>query len=128
MTDISQRTLGDLVIANPSRARILERHGLDHCCGGRRTLKEACAAAGLDEQVVQADLGASEVDPADWVELDPPALARHIADTHHRYLHEELPLLDALAEKVLMRTNADIPSSQTYGSWLPPSERKWSRT
>jgi regulator of cell morphogenesis and NO signaling len=47
------------------------------------------------------DLGASEVDPADWVELDPPALARHIADTHHRYLHEELPLLDALAEKVL---------------------------
>jgi regulator of cell morphogenesis and NO signaling len=101
MTDISQRTLGDLVTANPSRARILERHGLDYCCGGRRTLKEACAAAGLDEQAVQADLGASEVDPADWVELDPPALARHIADTHHRYLHEELPLLDALAEKVL---------------------------
>jgi regulator of cell morphogenesis and NO signaling len=101
MTDISQRTLGDLVTANPSRARILERHGLDYCCGGRRTLKEACAAAGLDEQAVQADLGASEVDPADWVELDPSALAQHIVDTHHRYLHEELPLLDALAEKVL---------------------------
>jgi hypothetical protein len=54
MTDISERTLGDLVTANPSRARILERHGLDYCCGGRRTLKEACAAAGLDEQAVQA--------------------------------------------------------------------------
>lgn len=41
------------------------------------------------------------VTPGTWAHLDPPALARHIVETHHRYLHEELPLLDALAEKVL---------------------------
>jgi regulator of cell morphogenesis and NO signaling len=36
-----------------------------------------------------------------WTSLDAPALATHVVDTHHRYLHEELPLVDALAAKVL---------------------------
>jgi regulator of cell morphogenesis and NO signaling len=36
-----------------------------------------------------------------WVGLEPSALADHIVEVHHRYLQEELPLLDALAEKVL---------------------------
>ena len=42
-----------------------------------------------------------EAADTDWIDLDPPALAAHIVDIHHRYLHEELPLLDALAAKVL---------------------------
>lgn len=102
MTDTYDQTLGDLVTSNPMTARVLERHGLDYCCGGRRTLHDACADAGVDEQLVQADLDATDTGlPGDWTELDPAALAQHIVETHHRYLHEELPLLDALAEKVL---------------------------
>jgi regulator of cell morphogenesis and NO signaling len=102
MTDISDRTLGDLVTANPAAARLLERHGLDYCCGGRHSLLDACAAAGVDEGVVRAEIDAAgAVPPAAWTQLDAAALARHIVDTHHRYLHEELPLLDALAAKVL---------------------------
>ena len=100
-TDLAHLTLGELVVASPHAARILELHGLDYCCGGRRTVTEACAAAGADEAVVVADLAvAPGSSPADWATLDPPALARHIVEHHHRYLHEELPLLDALAEKV----------------------------
>jgi regulator of cell morphogenesis and NO signaling len=38
---------------------------------------------------------------ADWAALEPAELADHIVATHHAYLHEELPLLDALAAKVL---------------------------
>lgn len=102
MTDTYDRTLGDLVTSNPLTARVLERHGLDYCCRGRRTLHDACADAGVDEQRVQADLDATDTSsPGGWTDLDPPALAHHIVETHHRYLHEELPLLDALAEKVL---------------------------
>jgi regulator of cell morphogenesis and NO signaling len=102
MTDTSDLTLGDLVTANPASARVLERHGLDYCCGGQRTLRDACNAAGLDEEAVRVDLDGSTDEPsAAWADLDPPALAQHIVDTHHHYLHEELPLLDALAEKVL---------------------------
>ena len=51
--------------------------------------------------LVTAELSAlTEHDDTTWTALDPPALADHIVATHHRYLWEELPLLDALAVKV----------------------------
>jgi len=102
MTDIQDPTLGDLVATNPAAARVLEGFGLDYCCRGTRTLADACADAGVDAAAVAAKLADLDV-PGDatWTLLDAPALAEHIVATHHRYLHEELPLLDALAEKVL---------------------------
>lgn len=102
MTDVKTRTLGDLVADNPATARTLDRLGLDYCCHGERTLAAACAAAGLDPAAVAAELEA--VEPAgdrSWTNLEPAALADHIVEAHHVYLKEELPLLDALAEKVL---------------------------
>ena len=102
MTDIQTRTLGDIVAGNPATARALDRLGLDYCCHGQRSLESACAEAGLDPVAVLAELDA--IGPGgdtSWARLEPPALADHIVESHHRYLKEELPLLDALAEKVL---------------------------
>ena len=42
--------LGELAAANPSATRVFLRHRLDFCCGGRRTLAEACESAGLNPQ------------------------------------------------------------------------------
>lgn len=96
-------TLGALVTAHPRLARDLERRGLDYCCGGGRTLDEACRAAGLDPETIAAEM-AAQVDatepPPEWAALDPPALVDHIVATHHRYLWDELPRLIALADKV----------------------------
>ena len=49
-------TLAELVTADPSLARELERRGLDYCCGGTRTLQQACAAQDLDPETVFEDL------------------------------------------------------------------------
>ena len=96
------RSLGDLVAERPSTARVLERHGLDYCCNGHRSLAEASASAGVDPFAIAAELAELADDPGDDVgRLGPTELAEHILATHHAYLHEELPLLDALAEKVL---------------------------
>jgi regulator of cell morphogenesis and NO signaling len=101
MTDLQTSTLGDLVAGQPSAARVLEGFGLDYCCHGDQPLDEACREAGLDPARVTEALGAITDSGDDtWTALDPPALADHIVDVHHRYLHEELPLLDALAAKV----------------------------
>ena len=104
-TDVPQidvrRTLGELVAERPARARVLERHGLDYCCHGQRTLADASAEAGLDPDRVAHEL-AEVTDTADSEvdHLGPEALVDHILDTHHRYLHEELPRLVELADKV----------------------------
>jgi regulator of cell morphogenesis and NO signaling len=96
------RTLGDLVAERSDAARIFDRLGLDYCCHGDRTLADACDAAGLDAATVAATLDASADGVDDgWAKLDAPDLADHIVATHHTYLREELPLLEALADKVL---------------------------
>lgn len=101
MTDV-HASLGQVVAENPAAARALDRFGLDYCCHGERTLAVACAEAGLEPTEVVAELDAVPIDgDRSWTELPPSALADHLVETHHRYLKEELPLLDALAEKVL---------------------------
>ena len=102
MTAIDTTTLGDLVAANPATARVFDEFGLDYCCHGERTLIEACEQGGLDPAVVTEKLADLDVKGDNsWTTLDAPELAAHIVETHHRYLHAELPLLEELAAKVL---------------------------
>lgn len=102
MTALHHLSLGELAIRRPSATRVLERYALDYCCGGNRSLLDACRERGLDAEQVLAEVesAAPEETPADWVELPPAQLARHLVDTHHRYLQGELPAVDQLAEKV----------------------------
>jgi regulator of cell morphogenesis and NO signaling len=104
-------TLGDIVTAHPALARELERRGLDYCCGGRRSLGDACRAAGVDPAAMAADLAAATDarGPDPWVDLDPSALVDHITTVHHRYLWAELPRLSALLERVVAAHNDRHP-------------------
>lgn len=94
-------TLGDLVIEDPRRARVLERYGIDYCCNGQRPLDAATQEAGLDLDEVASALVMPDAPPAqNWQQLENAALAHDIVDTHHAYLWEELPRLQALVDKV----------------------------
>ena len=95
-------TLAAIVDANPASVRILERHQLDYCCGGHRTLEQACSERDLDPVAVLAELGALQpAVAAEWTTMGVSELVDHIEATHHRYLHQELPRLAALTDKVV---------------------------
>ena len=97
----TDRTLADLVTADPGAARVLERYGLDYCCGGGRPLDQACAAAGVDPATVLDALAAAPATSTpDWATMAPEVLVDHLEATHHAYLHTELPRLTPLADKV----------------------------
>ena len=92
----------NLANRHPSLAGGLERRGLDYSCGGDRTLVEGCRPLRVDEGETARELS-EELTPepeGDWVGMGPTELVDHIEATHHRYLHEELPRLGALADKV----------------------------
>lgn len=99
-----QRALGDLVAQNPARARVFERYGIDYCCGGRKSLADACTHQSLSVAGVLNELDACDREaPAapDAVEgACLAALADHIEQTHHAYLKSELPRLTTLLERV----------------------------
>jgi regulator of cell morphogenesis and NO signaling len=97
------RSLAKLVLERPSAARVLERLGLDYCCGGRRSLRAACADRGLDPHTVAVFLE-HELDPVglearDWLSAPLADLCAHIVEEHHDRLRSELPRLGELAER-----------------------------
>jgi regulator of cell morphogenesis and NO signaling len=92
------------VAEQPARSRVFEGFGIDYCCGGKRTLADACVAKGLDLRKVTEALNAldvvSEPIAVDWTKTTMTTLADHIERTHHQYLREALPRLSMLTQKV----------------------------
>ncbi len=103
--DVSM-TLAEAVDRFPLLAREFEKRGLDYCCGGGRTVGEACARIGLDPQATVAELEAvtatTAAQPAEWTTMPADVLVDHIEATHHRYLWDELPRVAALVDKIVM--------------------------
>ena len=96
-------TLGELVNFHPQLAREFERRGLDYCCGGRRTLVDACTTKGIDSTLTATELNAvvTEQVATEWSTMKPVEIVDHLEATHHRYLRDELPRLSALVAKIL---------------------------
>jgi len=101
----AQTTVGELVVEQPGRARVFERHGIDFCCGGKTPLSDACAKKSIDIEQIIGELNAADKAPAtrdeaDWSKASLSNLIDHIVDTHHAYLVLELPRLSAIVAKV----------------------------
>lgn len=115
-TPLPERTVGELVAELPARSRVFQRHHIDFCCQGGRTLREACESKGLDTETIAAeieavshcrDAGDGPVNPA---ELPLDALAGYIVERHHHYLRNELPRLHTMAERVAKVHGGHTPS------------------
>jgi regulator of cell morphogenesis and NO signaling len=101
-----QTTVGQMVVERPQRSRVFDRLHINYCCGGKRTLEEACAKRGLDLEAVLGELEAFDAEAEAQPDGVRPAnltmteLADDIEQTHHAFLREELPRLGGLVKKV----------------------------
>lgn len=109
-------TLGGLVARDPSAGTLFEQLGIDYCCGGRRTLAEACAPRGLDAETVavmldalHAGRGRPRPDEHDVARASITELCDHIVIAHHERLRTELPQIAELLDTVVRVHGADHP-------------------
>lgn len=104
----TDETLGEIAAKDLRKAEVFKKYGLDFCCGGKKTVKEACEEKGIDvtkveQELQQADKNASNNVSAralpynDW-SLD--FLADYIVNTHHSYVRKTIPTLRQYSEKV----------------------------
>ena len=99
--------IGDLVLATPATMRVFETLNIDYCCGGHRSLAEACGLAGQELQEVLALLeavpaaGTEPEGPQKWQDAPLDRLVDHIESTHHVFTRSELGRVAPLMEKVL---------------------------
>jgi len=103
-TSIKDETLGQIAVNDLRKAEIFKKYGLDFCCGGKKTVKQACEAKGIDVAKVEQELLQADKNPVtrplpynDWP-LD--FLADYIVNTHHTYIRKLLPEIKVYATKV----------------------------
>jgi regulator of cell morphogenesis and NO signaling len=98
-------TVRDLAVQVPGATRVFEKLGIDYCCGGGKSLHDACMGAGISlEEVMQALEHGKErysgESAGDWQDRPLADLAAHIVEKHHGYTRAELLRLEQLAAKV----------------------------
>ena len=101
----TDETLGQMAAADLRKAEVFKKFGLDFCCNGQKTLKEACKEKGLDvtkveQELQQTDKKSTPAAALPYNEWDPGFLSDYIVNTHHRYLRKNLPEIRQYAAKV----------------------------
>ena len=92
MQPLENRTVREVASADPRAARIFEKFGIDYCCGGEKSLAQACSAANVSvRQVAEAlEKPSAEEDARDWQKTSLAELIRHIVEKHHGYVQQEI--------------------------------------
>ena len=99
------KTVRDYALEIPAATRIFEKLGIDYCCGGGKSLADACTKAGIAVEDVLSSLetGGRSDEAATFKEWDSASQAEliaHIVEKHHVFTREELERLEALLAKV----------------------------
>jgi len=101
------KTVRELAIGIPNATRIFEKMKIDYCCGGNKSLEEACATAGVEvAELERLFAQATESDAPlngllDLQNLTVTDLIGHILAKHHVYTKEEMARLQPLIQKVI---------------------------
>ena len=105
MSAIAEKTVRELALESSSATRVFEKLGIDYCCGGNKSLEEACLTANLPIEKVRKALDDAERETnrgagRDWQHEPLSEVIAHINVTHHNYVREEIARLGPLFEKV----------------------------
>nr|WP_136526413.1 iron-sulfur cluster repair di-iron protein [Geomonas ferrireducens] len=97
-------TVGSVVAKDFRAAEVLEKYGIDFCCGGNVPLAQACREKGIDIEALRGELEEVATRPQDrsqnYDAWDLPFLADYIKNQHHSYLKENIPTIAAYADKI----------------------------
>ncbi len=104
VASISNSTVGDLVADDFRTAFVFKKHGIDFCCGGKRTVERACRDRDVSVAQIAGEILAVQAQPqapeprfAEWTAAE---LVDYIVDRHHGYVNANLGLITEFAVKV----------------------------
>jgi regulator of cell morphogenesis and NO signaling len=100
----TETRVNEIALSNPGARRVLEDAGVDYCCGGGKSLQDACLHAGVTaEEILKRLRQNSELaGPADaeWTNASLADLTRHIRERHHQYVRDSIPRVRGLLAKI----------------------------
>ncbi len=105
-------TVGEIVAKDLRKAELFKKMGIDFCCGGKKSLEQACEEKGLDVAAVKQELEKVEAQTNTTPSFDfnrwPLSfLVDYIVNVHHQYVKEHSDTMLDLMKKVAIRHGKD---------------------
>ena len=122
-----EETLGEIAVKDLRKAEVFKKYGLDFCCGGKKTVREACADKGIDVTIIEQELQAADKVTSSVTNAAPPMpyndwaldfLADYIVNTHHSYVRKSIPDLKAYSNKVARVHGDKHPELETINQYV----------
>ncbi len=96
--------VGEIVRFNFKSASVFEMYKIDYCCDGNVTIKNAIINKNLDLDILIKEINKS-IEAYDQYSLNieqlkPDELCDHIISTHHKYINDNIPLIQSRLQKI----------------------------
>lgn len=103
--------IGNVVAENFRSAKIFEEYGIDFCCGGKKSIGEACREKGINADDLITKLteasGNQNDTNTDYNSWKLDFLIKYIINIHHSYVRKSLPVIAGHAEKAALKHGAN---------------------
>ncbi len=97
-------TIGEIVANDFRAASMFKEAGIDFCCGGNKSLSDACKEKGADESLLIQQLETLAQTPVsgamNFKEWNLSFLSDYIVNTHHKFVLKNLPELVFYTQKI----------------------------
>jgi regulator of cell morphogenesis and NO signaling len=97
-------TIGEIVANDFRAASLFKEAGIDFCCGGNKSLSDACKEKGTNESHLIKQLEALAHTPVsgamNFKEWELGFLSEYIMNTHHKFVLKNLPELVFYTQKI----------------------------
>jgi regulator of cell morphogenesis and NO signaling len=115
MEDLQNKKIGELVADDYRKATVFKKYGLDFCCGGGKTIEEACKNKNIDVASLLKDLelldAENKKESTDFNSMSLTDLADYIEQVHHKYVFENLQSIQEFSDKVAKVHGAHNPET-----------------
>ena len=104
MQNIKNLTIAEIVAKDFRTSDVFRKHQIDFCCGGKISLLDAKKQYGIEPETLIREinevLNSNAAATHAYNEWDLDFLADFIERTHHQFVRNEIPVLDAYLNKI----------------------------
>ncbi len=96
-------TVAQLAVSVPGALGVFTKYNIDYCCGGHRTLEEACGRIGLNVEAVMEEItksGRTARQTVRFEDWSSSLLVDYIVENHHEYIRRSIPEIQHFLDKV----------------------------
>lgn len=101
---LNNSTIAEIVASDYRTAEIFKKHGIDFCCGGKKTIGKVCTEKNIDASKLEEEIFTLQTQPKDnehnFNEWSFTFLSDYILNVHHTYVNNNLNLITEFAQKV----------------------------